>query len=164
MDTFSHIHSTQTHTELYIYIYISHTHTLSLIRGTFHPRKLLSMITWGLFTSAASPQHGIQHSQREQLPSSLAKSEDAQTDVAGGGLLQNGKRAQNQQWLAKWPAAPERVLTQRARRGILMPRGKNCRETIFAAQLPHNYPHHGGNFERGENVLYCGGEAIWEAF
>ena len=36
--------------------------------------------------------------------------------------------------------------TQRARRGILMPRGKNCGETIFAAQLPHNYPHHGGNF------------------
>ena len=27
---------------------------------------------------------------------------------------------------------------QRARRGILMPRGKNCRETIFAAQLPRN--------------------------
>ena len=45
-----------------------------------------------------------------------------------------------------------------------MPRGKNCRETIFAAQLPRNYPHHGGNFERGKNVLYCGGEAIWEAF
>ena len=45
-----------------------------------------------------------------------------------------------------------------------MPRGKNCREAIFAAQLPHNYPHHGGNFERGKNVLYCGGEAIWEAF
>ena len=54
--------------------------------------------------------------------------------------------------------------TQRARRGILMPRGKNCRETIFAAHLPRNYPHHRGNFERGKNVLYCGGEAIWEAF
>ena len=54
--------------------------------------------------------------------------------------------------------------TQRARRGILMTRGKNCRETIFAAQLPRNCPHHGGNFERGRNVLYCGGEAIWEAF
>ena len=51
--------------------------------------------------------------------------------------------------------------SQRARRGILMPRG---RETIFAAQLPRNYPHRGGNFERGKNVLYCGGEAIWEAF
>ena len=53
---------------------------------------------------------------------------------------------------------------QRAQRGILMPRGKNCRETIFAAQLPRNYPHRGGNFERGKNVLYCGGEAICEAF
>ena len=40
------------------------------------------------------------------------------------------------------------MYTQRARRGILMPRGKNCRETIFAAQLPRNYPHHEGNFER----------------
>ena len=39
---------------------------------------------------------------------------------------------------------------QRARRGILMPRGKNRRETIFAAQLPRNYPHHGGIFERGK--------------
>ena len=29
-----------------------------------------------------------------------------------------------------------------------MPRGKNCRETIFAAQLPRNYPHRGGNFEK----------------
>ena len=45
-----------------------------------------------------------------------------------------------------------------------MPRGKNCRETIFAAQLPRNYPHHRGNFERAKNVLYCGGETIWEAF
>ena len=40
--------------------------------------------------------------------------------------------------------------SQRARRGILMPRGKNCRETIFAAQLPRNYPYHGGNLERGK--------------
>ena len=31
-----------------------------------------------------------------------------------------------------------------------MSRGKNCRETIFAAQLPHNYPHRGGNFETGK--------------
>ena len=44
-----------------------------------------------------------------------------------------------------------------------MPRGKNCRETIFAAQLPRDYPHLGSNFERGKNV-YCGREAIWEAF
>ena len=43
-----------------------------------------------------------------------------------------------------------------------MPRGKNRRETIFAAQLPRNYPHHGVNFEREKNVLSCGGEAIWE--
>ena len=65
--------------------------------------------------------------------------------------------------LAKGPSRTKNT-TQRARRGILMPPGKNCRERIFAAQLPRNYPHHGGNFERGENVLYCGGEAIWEAF
>ena len=45
-----------------------------------------------------------------------------------------------------------------------MPRGKNCRETVFAAQLPRNYPHRGGNFETGKKVLSCGGEAIWEAF
>ena len=50
-------------------------------------------------------------------------------------------------------------------RRILMPRGKNCRETIFAAQiLPRSYPHHGVNFERGTNVLSRGGEAIWERF
>ena len=35
---------------------------------------------------------------------------------------------------------------------------------IFAAQLPRNYPHHRGNFEREKNVLYCGGEVILEAF
>ena len=29
-------------------------------------------------------------------------------------------------------------------------RGKNCRETICAAQLPRNYPHCGGNFERAK--------------
>ena len=40
------------------------------------------------------------------------------------------------------------LLIQRAWRGILMPRGETCRETIFAAQLPRNYPHRGGNFER----------------
>ena len=57
-----------------------------------------------------------------------------------------------------------RTGAQRARRGILMPRGKNCRETIFAAQLPRNYPHHGVNFKSGKNVLSCGGEVIWEAF
>ena len=31
---------------------------------------------------------------------------------------------------------------QWALRGTLMPRGKNCREAIFAAQLPQKYPHH----------------------
>ena len=45
-----------------------------------------------------------------------------------------------------------------------MPRGKNCRETIVAAQLPHNYPHRGGNFESGSQALSDRGEAIWEAF
>ena len=53
---------------------------------------------------------------------------------------------------------------QRARRGISMPRGKNCRETIFAAQLPCNNPHRGGNFERGKNPLSCEREEIWAAF
>ena len=63
-----------------------------------------------------------------------------------------------------FPLQLRAIPSQRAPRGILMPRGKNCRETIFAAQLPRNYPHHGVNFERGKNVLSCGGEAIWEAF
>ena len=40
-----------------------------------------------------------------------------------------------------------------------MPRGKNCRETIFAAQLPRNCPHRGGQFKS----LSCGGEAVCEA-
>ena len=35
----------------------------------------------------------------------------------------------------------------------------NCRETIFAAQLPRNYPHHGA-FLNWKNVLSCGGEAF----
>ena len=59
---------------------------------------------------------------------------------------------------------PLHAPTQRARRGISMPRGKNCRETIFAAQLPRNCPHPGGNFERGKIALSCGGEAVSEAF
>ena len=41
-----------------------------------------------------------------------------------------------------------------------MPRGKNCRETIFATQLSRNYPHRGGNFGRRKKALSCGGEAI----
>ena len=28
----------------------------------------------------------------------------------------------------------------------------------FAAQLPRNYPHRGGNCERGKKALSCGGE------
>ena len=51
--------------------------------------------------------------------------------------------------------------TQRAQRGISMPRGKNCRERIFAAQLPRKYPHCGGYFQK---TLSCRGEAIWRAF
>ena len=38
--------------------------------------------------------------------------------------------------------------SRRARRGISMPRGKNCRETICVSQLPRNYSHRGGNLER----------------
>ena len=49
-------------------------------------------------------------------------------------------------------------------RDILMSRGKNCPGTIFASQLPRNYPHRRGNFERGKNALSCGGETVWEAF
>ena len=46
-------------------------------------------------------------------------------------------------------STPPKFLTQRARRGILMPRGRNCHETIFAAHfLPRNYPHHGGQFRK----------------
>ena len=37
-----------------------------------------------------------------------------------------------------------------------MPRGKNCRETIFAARLPRNYPHRGGYFERGKIASLVG--------
>ena len=48
--------------------------------------------------------------------------------------------------------------SQRARRGILMPRGKNCpRDNFLLLNCRAITPHHGGNFERGENVLYCGG-------
>ena len=43
--------------------------------------------------------------------------------------------------------------TQWALRDILMSRGKNCPETIFVSQLPRNYPHSRGNFERGKNAL-----------
>ena len=55
------------------------------------------------------------------------------------------------------PEGPERHLN--AARQKKLPR-----DTLFAAQLPRNYPHRGGNFEGGQNVLSCGGEAIWEAF
>ena len=51
-----------------------------------------------------------------------------------------------------------------------LPRGpgeaSQCREAkiaarqYFAAQLCRNYPHHGGNFERGKIALSCGGVAI----
>ena len=38
-----------------------------------------------------------------------------------------------------------------------MPRRKNCRETIFAPQLMRNYPHRGGDVERGtRNPLFVG--------
>ena len=37
-----------------------------------------------------------------------------------------------------------------------MPRGKNCCETIFAAQLPRNYPHRGGNFEEEKKPSLVG--------
>ena len=41
------------------------------------------------------------------------------------------------------------VRSQWARRGRLMSRGKNCRETTFVSCLSRNYPHRGVNFERG---------------
>ena len=47
---------------------------------------------------------------------------------------------------------------------FLMSRGKNCPVTIFVSQLPRNYPHRRGNFERGKNALSCGEETVWEAF
>ena len=49
-------------------------------------------------------------------------------------------------------------VTQPAWRGILMLRGKSCRETIFAAQLPRNYPNRGANFERRRKALSLVGE------
>ena len=39
-----------------------------------------------------------------------------------------------------------------------------CHEAIFAAQLPHNCPRRGGSLETGKKVLFCVGEAVWEAF
>ena len=37
---------------------------------------------------------------------------------------------------------------------------KNCRETIFVSQLSRNYPHRGGNFERGKNPLLWGRDSL----
>ena len=53
---------------------------------------------------------------------------------------------------------PNRNISQNhaeTRRDILMSRDRNCCETIFVSQLSLNYPHHGGNFERGKNALFC---------
>ena len=81
-------------------------------------------------------------------------------------VLTKGPRAQRIMLESKIlaAAASSPPSTQRAWRGILMPRSKNCRETIFAAQLPRNliYPHRRANFERRKKrALSCGGEAIW---
>ena len=54
------------------------------------------------------------------------------------------------------PEGPERHLDA-ARQNI-------AARQFFAAQLPRNCPHRGGNFEGGKNALSSGGEAIWEAF
>ena len=62
-------------------------------------------------------------------------------------------------WAKNWPNFSGHFrasLAQRARRGILMPRGKNCRETMFAAQLLRKYPRRGGYFERGEIASLVG--------
>ena len=40
----------------------------------------------------------------------------------------------------------------------------NCPGAIFVSQLPRNYPHRRGNFERGKSALSCGGETVWEEF
>ena len=45
-----------------------------------------------------------------------------------------------------------------------MSRDKDCRETIFVSQLPRNYAHRGGSFERGKKALSYGWETVWEAF
>ena len=39
---------------------------------------------------------------------------------------------------------PKKILSQRAQWDICLPRGKNCRGTIFAPVLPLNYLHHEG--------------------
>ena len=46
-----------------------------------------------------------------------------------------------------------KLLAQWARRDILMSRDKDCRKTSFLSQLSRNYPHRGGNLERGKNPL-----------
>ena len=45
------------------------------------------------------------------------------------------------------------VSAQWARRDILMSQDKSCCETVFVSQLSRNYPHRGGNFERGKMSL-----------
>ena len=37
-----------------------------------------------------------------------------------------------------------------------MPRGKNCRETSFAAQLPRNYPHRGDDLKEDKTSSLVG--------
>ena len=59
------------------------------------------------------------------------------------------------------PGAPPEM---RARRDILMPRGKNCRETILPLNCRAITLTTGAILKEEKNVLYCGGEAIWEAF
>ena len=47
--------------------------------------------------------------------------------------------------------------SQRAQWDIWLPRGKNCRGTIFAPQivLPLNYPHHEGNWGTIWGTIFC---------
>ena len=55
-------------------------------------------------------------------------------------------------------------LDQRARRGILMPRGKNCRETIFPLNCRAISLTTGAILKEEKCPQKCGKEAIWEAF
>ena len=50
-----------------------------------------------------------------------------------------------------------KIPSQRALRGILMPRGKNCRETIFSRSVAAQLPSPRGQFrKRGKNPLLWG--------
>ena len=45
-----------------------------------------------------------------------------------------------------------------------MSRDKSCREKMFVSRLPRDYPHRGGNFERGKMPSLVGGRQFGRHF